>query len=202
MKLILILFALAMVMVSCSTYNKVISKHREEYKEEFIMDSRSPLDSSELNNLDFYAPKKSAKVEAVFVETPNAEPFDLPTYSGITKSYRKWGVATFVWEKDSVQLSLYESMNLRNNPVYADYLFLPFKDETNGVTTYGGGRYLNMSKEDTADGRLTIDFNMCYNPWCAYSDGYNCPIPPGENNLPFAVEAGERNYKGVHKLTE
>ncbi len=54
-----------------------------------------------------------------------------------------------------------------------------------------------MSKADTEDGEITIDFNKCYNPWCAYSDGFNCPIPPKENNLLFSVKAGEKNYKGT-----
>ncbi len=190
----------ALFLNSCVSYNKSISNHRDAYKLEFVTDPRAPLDSSEIANLDFFPVNKLLKVDAVFVKTPQAEPFELPTYSGITKTYRKWGVATFVWEQESVTLSLYESMSLRNNPVYADYLFLPFKDETNGVTTYGGGRYLNMSKVEAEDGKLIIDFNLCYNPWCAYSDGYNCPIPPVENTLSFSVEAGERNYKGVHKL--
>ncbi len=199
MKKLLFLLMLTTIYVSCTSYAKMIRDHRVAYKDDFLSDPRSPLDSTEIDNLDFFKPNKSAKVEAVFIKTPYAEPFDLPTYSGITKSYRQWGVATFLWHTDSVHLSLYESMALRSNPVYEDYLFLPFKDETNGVSTYGGGRYLNMSKADVKDGVLTIDFNLCYNPWCAYSDGYNCPIPPAENNLPFVIEAGERNYLGTHK---
>lgn len=199
MKQLLILFLTVGILSGCTSYAKLIATHREEYKAEFTLDPRSPLDSSELKDLDFFEPNKRAKVEAVFVKTPDAQPFDLPTYSGITRPYRKWGVATFLWAQDSVSLALYESLNLHANPIYDDYLFLPFKDETNGTTTYGGGRYLNMSKADTEDGKLTIDFNLCYNPWCAYSDGYNCPIPPAENSLPFSMEAGERMYKGVHK---
>ncbi len=197
--LFLFVFVLSLGISSCMPYTKEIKDHRKEYKAEFMVDPRSPLDSTELDQLTFFQPNKRAKVEAVFVKTPNAEPFELPTYSGITKTYRKWGIATFRWAQDSVSLSLYESMRLRGNPVYEDYLFLPFRDETNSVTTYGGGRYLNMSKADTEDGKVTIDFNLCYNPWCAYSDGYNCPIPPPENTLPFSVEAGERSYQGVHK---
>ncbi len=180
-----------------------IETHRVQYKSDFLTDERSPLKQEDLVNLDFYQPVANAKVKATFTLTPDAEPFDLPTYSGITRSYRKYGVATFTWEKRKVDLSLYQNMTLISNPLYKDYLFLPFKDETNSGTTYGGGRYLNMSKEDTSDGIITIDFNKAYNPWCAYSDGYNCPIPPKENHLSFPVYAGEKAYKGeVHHKEE
>ncbi len=166
------------------------------------MDERSPLDTVGVEGLAFFQPVKEARIEATFVLTPEAEPFELPTYSGITKTYRKFGVATFLWKSDTTTLALYESIRLMGNPMYKDYLFLPFKDETNSISTYGGGRYLNMSKADTEDGSILIDFNLCYNPWCAYSDGFNCPIPPLENHLPFAVEAGEKSYQGTYKKAE
>ncbi|MFT4762129.1 MAG: hypothetical protein ACI9LN_004113, partial [Saprospiraceae bacterium] len=65
---------------------------------------------------------------------------------------------------------------------------------TNSETTYGGGRYLDFKTTDIVDGKMTIDFNKTYNPWCHYSDGYNCPIPPKENHLEVEIVAGERNF--------
>jgi uncharacterized protein (DUF1684 family) len=170
--------------------------HRENYKAGFLKDSRSPLTENDLHQLDFFPPSARARVTAKFTATPGELPFEMPTYSGITRTYRKWGEAAFLWKKDSMTLSIYENLTLSANPLYKDYLFLPFKDTTNGLSTYGGGRYLNMSKADTEDGRIIIDFNKAYNPWCAYSDGYNCPIPPLENHLPVPVSAGEKQYKG------
>ena len=64
-----------------------------------------------------------------------------------------------------------------------------FKDLTNGHTTYGGGRYARLTRED--DGMYVIDFNNAYNPYCAYNPAYICPLPPRQNHLDFAVEAGE-----------
>jgi uncharacterized protein (DUF1684 family) len=78
-------------------------------------------------------------------------------------------------------------------------LFLPFQDETNGDDTYGGGRYMDLKITDIRDNRITLDFNKCYNPWCAYSDGYNCPVPPKSNHLPIEVKAGEKMFKGAYK---
>ena len=185
-----------LLLSACSSVHKEITIHRENYKADFLKDPRSPLTESDLHHLDFFPPSAHARVTAIFKATPGDPPFEMPTYSGITRSYRKWGEATFLWRKDSITLSIYENLTLIANPLYKDYLFLPFKDATNGLTTYGGGRYLNMSKADTEDGVILIDFNKAYNPWCAYSDGYNCPIPPTENQILIPIDAGEKQYKG------
>ena len=69
-------------------------------------------------------------------------------------------------------------------------LFVPFRDATSGRETYGAGRYLDIGVEP--DGTYVVDFNLAYNPYCAYSDSYSCPLPPAENWLPVRIEAGER----------
>ncbi|MFN2625534.1 MAG: DUF1684 domain-containing protein [Mycobacteriales bacterium] len=78
---------------------------------------------------------------------------------------------------------------------YAGGLFLPFADATNGTTTYGGGRYL-LDTAKGADlggdgGMLVVDFNFAYNPSCAYSPRWVCPLPPPGNRLSVAIDAGE-----------
>lgn len=79
---------------------------------------------------------------------------------------------------------------------YGGGLFLPFKDLTSGTSTYGGGRYLydSIKGADLGAGpeRIVLDFNFSYNPSCAYSPAWVCPLAPRENVLPVAVEAGER----------
>ncbi len=69
-------------------------------------------------------------------------------------------------------------------------LFVPFLDATSGRETYGAGRYLDLEPE--LDGSFTLDFNLAYHPYCAYSPRYSCPLTPPENRLPVRVEAGER----------
>ncbi len=118
-----------------------------------------------------------------------------PTYSGATQPYVKYGTATFRLKDTTLQLAVYQNLRLIRMPQYRDYLFIPFKDATNGEQTYGGGRYMDISKADIEEGKLTIDFNKAYNPWCAYSDGYSCPVPPMENHLNVFVKAGERAYQ-------
>jgi uncharacterized protein len=70
-------------------------------------------------------------------------------------------------------------------------LWLVFGDATNGVTTYGGGRFL-YTDAPTHDGRLVVDFNRAYNPPCVFSPYATCPLPPDENRLAIRIEAGER----------
>ena len=62
------------------------------------------------------------------------------------------------------------------------------------METYGGGRYIDLTITDIKNNLIELDFNKCYNPYCAYSDGYSCPIPPDENNLKIKIEAGEKKF--------
>jgi uncharacterized protein len=176
-------------------YINVIQEYRKAYLHEFESNPKAPLEKQDLAAIRFYEPDLRYALKCQFVRTPDAEPFDLATYSGITKPYVKYGVATFSWEGKTYELSLYRSLG-QSLPQYRDLLFLPFKDKTNNVETYGGGRYIDIRIGEIVDNQLLIDFNKAYNPYCAFSDGYNCPVPPFENHLELAVEAGEKMYLG------
>lgn len=71
-------------------------------------------------------------------------------------------------------------------------VFVPFRDTTSGRESYGPGRYLTLelNEEDLYD----LDFNRAFNPYCAYTDAYECGFPPAENDLPVAVRAGEKAW--------
>ncbi|MCP5045914.1 MAG: DUF1684 domain-containing protein, partial [bacterium] len=75
---------------------------------------------------------------------------------------------------------------------YSDTLFIPYNDKSNGSGSYDAGRYLDIPEPKGA--QMVLDFNFSYNPLCNYSDAYNCPIPPRENNLEVAINAGEKTY--------
>lgn len=176
-----------------------IEQHRTHYKQGFLTNPRSPLGAADTALLEFFPPDPAWKCLARFEPTPDAEPFDLPTYSGRTKRFRRYGFAHFDANGTSQRLALYINLDLAQQDAYRDHLFLPFKDHTNDEATYGGGRYLDFRVGDISpEGQMALDFNKAYNPWCAYSDGYNCPIPPAENHLDLAVEAGELQFKGRH----
>jgi len=176
-------------------YTKSLAKHRKEYRKDFLTNERSPLKSKEeLKSLRFYEPDERYRVEATVQVLEGETPFDMATYAGTTKPYVRYALLKFELMGKPLELTLYRNLQLANMPQYKDHLFLPFMDATNGEATYGGGRYMDFKMTDIAGGKMTIDFNKAYNPWCAFSDGYQCPIPPFENHLGEAVEAGERQF--------
>lgn len=75
-----------------------------------------------------------------------------------------------------------------------EYYSIWFTDETTGKDTYGVGRYLDFDFNPDSDYLYTIDFNLAYNPYCAYSSKYSCAIPTKEDHIALAVEAGEKNF--------
>jgi uncharacterized protein len=178
------------------SYVQTIENHRKNYKEEFLKAPQSPLTKADLKYLRFYPADENFKVTAKFTKTENAKPFELTTSSGSKKKYVEYGKATFTIRDTTCTLSLYTSLELQNMPQYKNLLFIPFKDYTSAETTYGGGRYLDLQTTDITDNQMiVIDFNKCYNPYCAYQPtGWNCPIPPDENYLKMHIEAGERNF--------
>ncbi|WP_235296228.1 DUF1684 domain-containing protein [Portibacter marinus] len=180
-----------------SDYDKTLKKHRKDYKKALLVDDRAPIDDKkDLKNVDFYPPDKSFIVKCLFIGNTEPRPFEMATYSGETKPYIKYGEVLFELPgKGTQRLSVYQSLKALTIPLYKDHLFIPFKDLTTGDSTYGGGRYIDIKVSDIKQGIVFLDFNKAYNPWCAYSDGFSCPIPPEENHLKVAIEAGELAFK-------
>ena len=175
-----------------------IEKYREEYKAEFLKSANSPLKQEDFEYLRFYEPNEKFKVECKFVAAKMGKPFELPTSAEKTKTYVKFGELHFKIEGKKHKLAVYQSLGLKIIPQYRDYLFIPFKDLTNGKGSYGGGRYLDFRMKQLEDEKIYLEFNKAYNPYCAFSEGYSCPIPPKENHLKVAIEAGEKNFEKKH----
>lgn len=176
------------------SYTDSIRIHRQHYKEEFITEERSPLKGNDTAFLLFYAPDVRYRTLASVQLTPDAKPFEMPTHSGKTKTFRQYGLLTFSIHDTVLTLQIFQNMGLLKDPKYKDHLFIPFTDGTTYTETYGGGRYIDLSVNDINNGKIVLDFNKCYNPYCAYAGGFNCPIPPVENRLPVAIKAGEKLY--------
>jgi uncharacterized protein (DUF1684 family) len=108
------------------------------------------------------------------------------TNKGTNKRYIRYGKFRFSLDGKGYVIEIYKS-------ILSDYLLIPFKDLTNGKGTYEGGRYIDG---EILDGdRMILDFNMAYQPLCAYNDKFTCAIPPRENFLSVEIKAGEKNYK-------
>lgn len=175
-------------------YSKAIRQYRKAYKKEFRETDNSPLSKRATRKLRFFKPDATYRVIAKLERTPEAKAFEMATISGEPQPYVQYAKASFELDGAIHSLSIYRSINLSRMPMYRTSIFLPFKDGTNGESTYGGGRYLSLDAKNIKNGYLDIDFNKAYNPYCVYSDGYSCPIPPAENHLSVLIKAGEKNY--------
>lgn len=180
---------------NAQTYTEKIQIHRDKYISDFLTDEHSPLSKKDIKHLDFYEIDSAYSVKGNISLTPDAIPFDMATSLGIVKRYVQYAIITFQLHDSTFTLSIYQSMKLREQEEYKDYLFVPFNDNTNYTETYGGGRYLDFRMRDIVDGNINVDFNKVYNPYCAYSGGYACPVPPAENKLNTDIKAGEKNFK-------
>ncbi|MEO8413379.1 MAG: DUF1684 domain-containing protein [Ginsengibacter sp.] len=149
--------------------------------------------------IGFYPVDRSYCVIASFQKIADTKGFIMNTSSGMMKKYFQYGLLTFTMQGSLLHLYIYQSETLMQQEKYKDYLFVPFGHATSGFSSYGGGRYLDFTMADLKNKKLVLDFNKAYNPYCAYTTGYNCPIPPKENLLTVAIHAEEKTYgKPVH----
>ena len=168
--------------------------HRRAALAELVAGPRAPLDSQRVFGVRYFPYDPTLAFEAVLRPNNDTALVNFPTSDGRARAYRAFGELIFLHDGAPRQLTVYELPGLTTHPLYGDLLFLPFFDESNGETTYGGGRYLDLSRAAFAAGDYRLDFNRAYNPWCAYADGFSCPVPPLTNALPFAVHAGEAAF--------
>jgi uncharacterized protein (DUF1684 family) len=148
--------------------------------------------------LRFYPLDPAYRVIARFEKYADSPWFPMATSGRTPQTQRKYGLLTFKVHDTLVHLTIYQSQALMQKATTRDYLFIPFTDATSGIDSYGAGRYIDCVINDIVGDRLVLDFNKAYNPYCAYTTGYNCPIPPRENDLPVTIRAGEANYGKAH----
>ncbi len=175
---------------------KRILVFQQELNKEFASEQESPLaavDFEKFKELDFFDIDTTFSIEAKFVRTPYETPFIMKTTTSREPVYVKYGEAHFVFQEKEWILNIYQNQGLKTQPEYENYLFLPFTDLTNGKTTYEGGRYIDLTIPE--NNKILIDFNMAYNPYCAYSGRYSCPIPPEENHMQIEIPVGVKKYK-------
>lgn len=178
-----------------SEYVAEIIKARKQKDTEISTDKHSLFDkedSAHFKHLNYFKPNASFRIIADFKRFDQATRFLMKTTTDRLPEYSLYGVLNFKLDGKSCCLNVYQNIELVKKPGYEKHLFVPFNDETNGKKTYGGGRFLDIS--ETGADTLVIDFNKAYNPYCAYSHKFSCPIPPEENNLKCKVNAGEKRW--------
>ncbi len=177
-----------------SNHEKKVKAFQQKLNDKYKNPEVSPLmeeDMKKFEGHDFFPINTNFKVTAK-LEFPDVSIiYGLSTSTSRIAKYNKYAIATFEIDGEAYQLTLYISETPSDDPEYADHVFLPFTDETNGNTTYGGGRYIDLKTTD--EDTIIIDFNKSYNPYCAYSPYYSCPKPPKENHLDIEINAGIKN---------
>lgn len=164
---------------------------------EFLDSLHSPLNKKErltFRGHDFYPIDLSYRVKANFIRTPDEKPFKMAATRGEAKNYVKYAIIQFTINGKEQRLNVYQSLDLIKKEEYKNYLFLPFKDLTNSVETYGGGRFIDLQIPE--GNTIICDFNKAYNPFCVYSDNFSCPVTPVENTLNIEIKAGVKGPTG------
>jgi uncharacterized protein (DUF1684 family) len=154
------------------------------------MDSPFIKDSIVFSGLHYFSIDPKYKIKAKLRAIENKKVVLLATSDGKEENYLEYAFAEFSLDGKENQLLILELMETGPN---RGKLFLAFADETSGNETYGAGRYLDLKKVPAAS-TVILDFNLAYNPYCAYNDSYSCPFPPRENILKVPILAGEKNY--------
>ncbi len=183
---------------SGQSYSDTIDDIRIMHMVDLMDTSSGVLNLSEIKNfqgLAYFDVDTNYRIQARFTKNIGKR-FKMITSTDRRPTYRRFGFVEFTLHDTICRLTVYQNMELSGflhfstRKDYKDYLFMPFRDATSGKETYGGGRFLDarIPKNDT----LLIDFNLNYNPYCAYSERYSCPIPPAENTLKVSILAGEK----------
>ena len=159
---------------------------RAEKDDFFGSHPQSPLtleQKQDFHGLQYFPENHTLRLEVRVDEFPNKERFEMQTSTGDVQAYEKFGKFKFVVDGNEVELTIYQSEH---------GFFLPFVDALAGKETYPAGRYLEP--EPLAGGRFIVDFNVAYNPYCAYNEMWSCPITPAENRVKVAIRAGEKLF--------
>lgn len=184
--------------LSGQSWVDTLFQSRADTRSSLMADPRLAFDADDLEGLHWFDPDSDYRVMSKVTLLQDQPTLEIPTYSGVQKPYRPVLKLEFDLHGQEMELTVYEyaapGMTSRLSP-----FFLPFKDYTNSVTTYGGGRYINVPRGILQEDYYLLDFNGAYNPLCAYGDGFNCPVPPRENHLNIEILAGEMEYTGLYK---
>jgi uncharacterized protein len=172
------------------TWRRGLLRFREQ-KDEFMRQGHdSPLSHTgqqDFHGLNYFEPDPAFRFEAKLQRHPKEGSATMTTSKGTRQLFNKVGRFNLVVEGRPIQLEAYQSAEREDRSI-----FVPFRDSTSGKESYGAARYLDMEVQH--DDNYLVDFNYAYNPYCAYNDGYVCPLPPTENWLKVAIRAGEKKY--------
>lgn len=174
------------------TWARAISRTRAE-KDDFFRNSHdSPLSHegrAGFRGLKYFEPDPTLRYEVRLQRYANPDAMMMGTSKGTRQLFNRIGYFDLDVSGKKVRVHAYQAAVREDQS-----LFVPFRDSTSGMESYGAARYIDLEVE--SDDEYALDFNYAYNPYCAYSDDYVCPLPPTENWLNVPIRAGEKKYHG------
>ena len=163
-----------------------LDDYRADKDDFFANHPHSPLTEDQkkaFQGLAYFAEAPDLRLELPVERFPEQQQVQFQTSTGDIQTYWRYGKIRFPVDNQEIELTVYSDQH---------GFFLPFVDNLAGKETYPAGRYLEP--EPLPDGRLLVDFNLAYNPYCAYNDAYSCPLTPFENRLKAPIRAGEKVF--------
>lgn len=160
-----------------------LESFRKEKDDFFRTSPQSPLTAAQkrtFHGLHYFPENQDIDLEVELEEFPVKQGIEMQTTTGDIQTYERFGRFRLEVDGQQAWLTVYHNEN---------GYFLPFVDSQSGKETYGAGRYLEP--EELGHGRFRVDFNLAYNPYCAYNEHWSCPITPAENRLKVPIRAGE-----------
>ena len=163
-----------------------LATFRAQKDQFFAAHAQSPLTPEQrqtFHGLSYFPENPALRLEVAVEEFPEQDGIMMPTSTGDVGTYVRYGRLRFTVDGEEAGLTLFANHQ---------GFFLPFADALAGTETYGAGRYLDPAP--LGDGRFLLDFNLAYNPYCAYNEQWSCPITPRENRLAVPIRAGEKLF--------
>ncbi|HET9909885.1 MAG TPA: DUF1684 domain-containing protein [Anaerolineales bacterium] len=157
---------------------------KDDFFKHFPQSPLTPEQRSDFKGLQYFPENDDLRLEIQVERFFEQQPMQMQTSTGGVQAYVRYGKFKFDVDGQPAELTIYQSEN---------GYFLPFVDSLAGQETYPAGRYLEP--EPLPGDRFLVDFNVAYNPYCAYNEMWSCPITPAENRLKIPIRAGEKLFE-------
>lgn len=201
--LIIILFLTLLVTEACKetrtdhpemkAYIETLIKERKEKDYSLQFDINSPFNRDTtvtFKPLNYYEPNSDFIFKSKLIQFDVQDTVSILGTRGETRPAILLGYLELKKDDKVHKINVYKSFSRTGEPYYSIW----FTDKTTGDETYGVGRYLDFELNENQEFVYTIDFNRAYNPYCAYSSLFTCPIPRVEDYIDMEIEAGEKNF--------
>jgi len=176
-----------------TAYIKRIEDHRNEYNEWMKASASSPFNLKskvEFHDLNYFDIDPNFVFKNKLIQYDKKDTITIYGTKGEPRKTVRFGFVNFTYEKIKYKVNIYES----SSKVGEKYYSIWFTDLTTNIETYGVGRYIDFELNNEPNYEYVIDFNLAYNPYCAYNSNFSCAIPTKEDFINIAITAGEKKF--------